>query len=206
MRSYSRIGIYDGFLEIAIESYFDYRKNRKLLDEIVSEGGVIVDGIFFYHREDDWDIYNDSITKDIIKIVISLATYIEAYIYDFSCIGLGDSYTEKHISKLDTVSKWVIVPKLVTGNEIDKGKAYFEGLKYLIKWRNYIVHFKTMEYDSSKKVDFKPLYEMIDVARLFIMLKELFVEMDKIDNDGFHLMHIKRAIRKIKELIERNEP
>jgi hypothetical protein len=73
------------------------------------------------------------------------AMCIEAAINDYAGTHLGDKYFESHLASLDVVSKWVVIPKLVCGNELDKSSAAFGSLKALIRSRNQLVHSKSRE-------------------------------------------------------------
>lgn len=78
----------------------------------------------------------------VIVIVFS-AMALEAYIYDYAARHLSDKYVRDHLDKLDTVSKWVIVPKLITGKELHPDSDEIRALRSLIKSRNAIVHEKS---------------------------------------------------------------
>lgn len=80
-----------------------------------------------------------------LKAIIFSSMCVEAGINDYAGIHLGDSYCEKHIYSMDVVSKWVLIPKLVCGNEIDKSGPAFKALQRLIKSRNKLVHSKSRD-------------------------------------------------------------
>jgi hypothetical protein len=77
-----------------------------------------------------------------ITIVFSAIT-IEAYIYDYAARHFSDSYVQNYVDKMDTVSKWVIVPRLITGRELPRDQRWFQLIKLLISERNLIVHSKS---------------------------------------------------------------
>lgn len=97
--------------------------------------------------DDEEEIYNRSSqkTKHAIKSIVFSAMCVEAAINDYAGTHLGDKYFESHLSSLDVVSKWVVIPKLVCGNELDKSSAAFGALKTLIRARNQLVHSKSRE-------------------------------------------------------------
>jgi len=102
--------------------------------------------------EDKAILFEQKITpfrKDLAKsslIVIIFSTMaVEAYIYDYAARHLGDAFVKDHLDKLDTLSKWIIVPKLITGRELSRQQKWFELLKKLIKTRNSIIHHKSSE-------------------------------------------------------------
>ena len=70
----------------------------------------------------------------------------EAAIYDYAAWQLGDKYAKDHLEKLDVVSKWIVIPKLVCQKEIRKDKAPFGSFKQLISARNLLVHHKSEEF------------------------------------------------------------
>lgn len=84
-------------------------------------------------------------TNHAVKAIVFSAMCLEAAINDYAGIHLGDRYFETHLSSLDIVSKWVVIPKLVCGNELDKSSAAFGALKKLIRARNQLVHSKSRE-------------------------------------------------------------
>ena len=81
----------------------------------------------------------------VLSTIVFSALTVEAYIYDYGARNLGDKFTKDYLDKLDVVSKWIVVPKLITGKQIPKdGQAYCL-LKNLIKVRNNIVHNKSKD-------------------------------------------------------------
>lgn len=80
-----------------------------------------------------------------LKAIIFSSMCVEAGINDYAGIHLGDNYCEKHIYSMDVVSKWVLIPKLVCGNEVDKSGPAFKALQRLIKSRNKLVHSKSKD-------------------------------------------------------------
>lgn len=92
--------------------------------------------------------YEAEFTKTSFIIVIFTAIAIEAYIYDYAARNLGDVFVKDHLDKLDTVSKWVIIPELVTGRELPN-RQYWQGrLKKVIQARNSITHYKSWDPTS----------------------------------------------------------
>lgn len=79
-----------------------------------------------------------------ITIVFAMIS-VEAYVYDYAARHLKDSFVKKYIDKLDPLSKWVIVPKLITGKELPRGGEWFQLLKNLVRERNSIIHSKSSE-------------------------------------------------------------
>jgi len=70
---------------------------------------------------------------------------VEAYIHDYAARHLGDTFVKDHLDKLDTLSKWVIIPELVTGKKMPRHENWRELLTKLIKTRNSIIHHKSSD-------------------------------------------------------------
>ncbi|WP_394747266.1 hypothetical protein [Spongiimicrobium salis] len=204
-RSYARIGFIDIYLEIAIDACVQYLKDKHEHDVIVAEGGELHEGFMVYDRMEEYLACGDRMTKEVIKTLTFLATFLESYINDLSGIVLGDQYSRKHLDKLDLVSKWMIIPRLITGKELDKSKSYYGKLKQLVSWRNQLVHPKSSNLSNHLKSlntpTFKPIraiYEIVDVLDVFAMLEDLFQDLDRIDKNGGHTYRIKSGIARIR--------
>ncbi|MDA3877708.1 MAG: hypothetical protein PF483_11550 [Halothiobacillus sp.] len=93
-----------------------------------------------------------------VKTILFAALCVESSINDYAAWQLGDKYFEKHLSNMDVISKWVVIPKLVCRKEIDKSASAYACLSDLIKSRNELVHNKSKHLDISdpelpKKLD-----------------------------------------------------
>lgn len=121
---------------------------------------------------------------------------LEAYIYDYAARNLGDNYVKEHLDKLDVVSKWIIVPKIITGNEIQKSEEGYSLLKKLIRTRNTIVHNKTIKIDildqeKLAKDLFDKEKEYLEVAKNSIKtLDKLAKEIERIDPNERATMYL----------------
>jgi|GEM_PF-2239528 len=208
-RTFIRVGLLSStFFNIAIDCVLDYKKHFLELDKVKSEGGEFIENIFIYKRNDDFEFYSEMLRRDTIKIIIFLCTFLESYIFDFAGIMLGDNYTKSHLEKLDTISKWILIPKLITGHEIDKSKSYYSRLKNLVMWRNKIIHSKSKDGASilnnerdnliTDFENFKPIYELVEIGDFLTMVNDLFKELDIFDENGFHYMYIENGLNKIK--------
>ncbi len=123
---------------IALQNMERYKDFEAKISEVLSSD------------KEDWmrdmeyeDLRNQSLKCAVQSIVFS-AMCLEAFIYGYSVKHLGKSYTKQYIDKLGIEAKFIIVPRLVTGKEIDKSGQAFEKLKALISDRNKIVHFKSI--------------------------------------------------------------
>lgn len=99
-----------------------------------------------YHQLSlELDLIEEARDQACIVAVVFTAMYFEAFIYDYAASCLGDRYSKNHLDKLDFISKWVVIPKLITGKEISKSGQAYEALKRLHKDRNSLVHLKSRE-------------------------------------------------------------
>lgn len=99
--------------------------------------------------EEEASNLESSINELAIKAIIFSAMCVESAINDYAGKQLGDKYYQQHLASLDLLSKWVIIPRLVCGNSLDKSGAAYNSLKTLVSARNKLVHNKSQEMDSS---------------------------------------------------------
>jgi hypothetical protein len=96
-----------------------------------------------------------NIDKELSKlasVIIVFATIaVEAHVYDYAARHFSDSFVKKYIDKLDLISKWVIIPKLITGKELPRGGECFQLLKNLVRERNSIIHSKSSDAPFTPK-------------------------------------------------------
>lgn len=78
----------------------------------------------------------------VISIVFA-AMCLEAFIYDYAASATSDSYVKKYLDKLDLVSKWIVIPRIITGKEIPRGSKALQMLSKLVAARNSLIHFKS---------------------------------------------------------------
>jgi hypothetical protein len=82
-----------------------------------------------------------------VVVIIFSALCLEAAAYDYAAIHLGDSYTKKYLDKLDPVSKWIIIPRLIIGTSFNQDGIAITTLSKLIKSRNSLVHAKSKKFN-----------------------------------------------------------
>lgn len=184
------------FLDIALTSKKEVGILKKQLEDDIAAGYQIIgdepNQRIIMNRHNEVVKSEEALTREIIKSVVFLAMYCEAYIWDLAASIMGDNYAKKYVDKLDTFSKWVIIPKLLFGVSLDVGHHSMEKLKELIRWRNNFVHSKSKDArdfpqtpDKFEK-DFTPLDQQMDLDDIFNKISELFVELQKIDPEGSH--------------------
>lgn len=78
-----------------------------------------------------------------IKTIVFCGMALEAAIYDFAAIHLGDKYALEVLDKLDLRQKWLVVPRLVCGKSLDENGQGVNALRTVIRARNALVHAKS---------------------------------------------------------------
>ncbi|TET17780.1 MAG: hypothetical protein E3J75_01500 [Dehalococcoidia bacterium] len=111
-----------------------FRKSKKLSDE---EDRLIAE---------KWGTRNDYIVLTIVFSALSL----EACINNYAIERLSKRYLKNYLDKLNLVSKWIIIPQIVTGQQLDPGSEPIQNLGWLVNQRNNLVHFKTKKVKSGQ--------------------------------------------------------
>ena len=95
-----------------------------------------------------------------LQAIVFSAMCFEAAIFDFASVHLGDDYVKDHLDKLDTLSKWVVVLRFVSGIELQKSDSPYGLLKTLIITRNKLVHAKSEEFEFEPERQIKQFEKM----------------------------------------------
>ncbi|MCX5470503.1 hypothetical protein OSH04_02105 [Alcaligenes sp. A-TC2] len=82
-----------------------------------------------------------------LQTIVFSGMCFESAIYEYAADHLGDAYVKDHLDKLDVLSKWVIVMRLVAGYEFQKELAPYSALKGLVLARNKLVHSKSEPFN-----------------------------------------------------------
>ncbi|MBQ0834374.1 hypothetical protein [Marinobacter sp.] len=155
------------------------------------EAGQAIDlKIEKHRRSDDEDFIIDmnvhalkgqQSTNNVSAIIFS-AMVVEAFIFHYAAEHVGKRYFLDNLDRLDIKAKWLVVPRLVLGKEIDKGGQAYEALSKLVSDRNYLVHHKDGKDRAGYSFDF---YEKVSVGADNAMnaLLLLFTELDQL-HDG----------------------
>jgi hypothetical protein len=98
------------FLELAFRNYEEFKKIGGLVPPSIPNSESV--------PGDRTKVYETGFSAIIFAGIAA-----ESIIYDFSARYLGDSYVEAHLDKLDLVSKWIVVPRMVCGAEMPKDEA-----------------------------------------------------------------------------------
>ena len=130
------------------------------------------------------------------KSVAFATMCLEAFIYDYAAHNFSDTYVKRYIDKLDLISKWVLVPRLALGKDFPRDSKAFEYLVKLVKFRNELVHPKSVpmprpdphskefleEIGPMLKKDCERDEYMSDISP-HKMILEIFTELRKLESD-----------------------
>ncbi|MBT3984541.1 MAG: hypothetical protein HOE90_24505 [Bacteriovoracaceae bacterium] len=192
--NYSRLTGEDTFLKIAKQNLNRFDKlNPQLLKlrEKISAVLTNCDDTNNPPRE-YYDLYNeinpieDEWDQCCIVSVVFTAMYFEAFIYDYAASYLGDDYSKSHLDKLDFISKWLVIPKLITGKELSKEGQAYQALKRLHKDRNSLVHLKSKKFKMNHSAIFDHLQKREknirdSVKNCRIVIEQVINELVRID-------------------------
>ena len=136
-----------------------------------------------------------------IVVIVFSHLFMEAVIYDYGATNTSDSYMKRHIDKLDFLSKWVIVPELVTNNSFPTDSQAYELLSKLKYARNTLVHFKTKNNPCQPTYEdlLKEEDERIGVIECFNCMSETLKELNHLGKNKWPLFkwgYIKNLINK----------
>ena len=99
---------------------------------------------------------NDAIGQLALIVIVFSALTLEAYINHYAITRLSRNYFSNYLDKLDLLAKWLVIPRLVTGEKLDPGSNAMQELFWLVSLRNRLVHFKskTITVEEIKESDF----------------------------------------------------
>jgi hypothetical protein len=151
LRIYTRYGSYSSiYLNIARKEWQEYVESFEKLDRHylfrhLQQTAQVAKAALAEFSGDFVNIVsmNESRKEHLVKSLIFGTMSLEAFIYDYAAHYLTDTYVKKYLDKLDVVSKWVIVVRVVTGTDFPTGSQAFQHLKELVSSRNKLVHAKS---------------------------------------------------------------
>ncbi|MFI8381981.1 hypothetical protein [Pseudomonas sp. NPDC079086] len=86
---------------------------------------------------------DDRLAKLGVQAIVFTAMALEAGVFDFAAINLGDGLARGHLDKLTLEGKWRVVPELVCGQSLRENGPALNNLNSLIQARNRLVHHKS---------------------------------------------------------------
>lgn len=208
-RSFGRLTIGGAYYEIALKAFMDRKRmlesikrikgGEKTINVIVGRN-LTVDPPHDVHYSSDVETVVRRVWKLIsheeFKIIIFMCTFLEFYIWEFGAIVLGDDFAKKNLSVLQTVSKWKVIPMLITGKQIDLEEREWAIFTSLVRTRNELIHYKSenlidlIENGTLQKKSKKAIHT-INFDILFQFVKTLFKKLDEIDEEGSHVHYIR---------------
>ncbi|MFZ2148161.1 MAG: hypothetical protein WAV28_13160 [Sedimentisphaerales bacterium] len=170
------------FFDICTESYNNFQKSKAELQRI-KMGGVTEKAV------DELNNVAAELNHHSASTVVFAALFLEAFIYDYAAANFSDTYTENYLDKLSLVSKWVVIPKLVTGKNFPTEGQAFEHLVKLHKARNSLVHYKSGPLPDNVE-ELERVFEKMEkeddanVVNAYQTVKEVLTELRKLEGDG----------------------
>ena len=125
------------FYRIALEALKRAKRLQKLHDQRQHKEELTDDDAEYLGRK------NGQIELVSIVAVVFSALSLEAFINHYASEKLSKSYFENYLDKLDLVSKWIVLPRLTTGKEMETGGRGMNMLRWLVRQRNELVHYKS---------------------------------------------------------------
>jgi len=126
---------------------------------------------------------NTAIQREAMVAVIFSALALEAFINYYAIEYTSGNYFKNHLERLDPVTKWVLIPKLISGRQIDTGGQAYEKLTWLFGLRNNLVHYKFRRKAISHFTEEKDWVTENHSADAIITVQCIMEELHSIDND-----------------------
>lgn len=173
------LSYYKDFFHDAIDTYKEIVKLEKELKELrenesksKKSSGDFVDKLAEKY---------DRIGRLVLIVIIFCATSLEAYINHYAISRLSRNYLKTYLDKLDLFSKWIIIPRIITGTQLNAGSKALQELSWLVTLRNKLVHYKSRKVQISDLKETDSLWGD-DAKRAIETVKNLARELKKIDN------------------------
>jgi hypothetical protein len=141
--SHVRISSVSYFSQIVKENHKKLLRFVTQLEGLQHELAKIKTGDKILELQHKISIQEKEITKTSFIIIIFFVITIDSYMYDYAARHLGDAFVQNHLDKLDTLSKCLVIPELVTGKSLNRSQTWYGLLKKTIVIRNKITHYKT---------------------------------------------------------------
>jgi len=116
----------------------------------------------------------------MVSVVFS-ALALEAFINHYASQRLSKSYFENYLDKLDLVSKWLVIPRLIHGSQLESGSRAMNSLRWLVSLRNSLVHYKSKVKKISELDWSKDWVNIEDAVKSCDTVPALMRELKKLD-------------------------
>jgi len=142
-----------------VESYDTYFRIAKTNLESASSIHKTIPNISLT-VEENVNLYQQVLDFVITSIVFSALT-AEAFINSYAISKESRNYFDNYLDKMNTISKYVVIPKVFTGESIDTNSQGFELLKKLFKDRDKLVHFKSKNKAFNTVINLTNIFDEI---------------------------------------------
>ncbi len=169
------------YFDICQKSYEDFQKAKVKHDRLKNdELGITWSAL---------QITNQQMLEHSTTATIFAALCLEAFIYDFAAMAFSDTFVQKYLDKLDFVSKWVVIPKLVLGKDFPRDSQAFEYLVKLRTARHKLIHAKSRAIPTAQEklvevVDELEKEEEKDIEIAYHAVIKVLTELRKLDDTG----------------------
>jgi len=119
---------------------------------------------------------NAQIQRAAMVSVVFSALTLEAFINDYGISNFSKTFFDTYLDRLSPTAKWMIIPRLKTGKQLDPQRPPIHKLSSLFKQRDKLVHHKTVtkpvsEVFNKDWLDEKHSKESLSIVQLLV--KEL---------------------------------
>ncbi len=173
---------FSDYAQIALENY-------TIIEQLLEKRKVIeekYDSLERMPEEEDreWGEIMREIDKHSRIVIIFCALSLEAFINDYAIDRTSKSYLENYLDKPNLYSKWVVIPRLLTGSQLNTGAQPMQDLNWLIKLRNRLVHIKSKTMALSKVADELDVYDEQEAQKAIHTVKNIVLALHKIDKSA----------------------
>ncbi len=168
------------FFKVVLDSYQEIVKLEKEVVELQKDFHELPHGMSLDEFADLVAEKGDHIHRLAMTVIVFSAMALEAYINDYAIRYLSDNYFKVYFDKSDLLSKWVIIPRLTTGKQLDAGSEPVQDLSWLMALYNKLVHYKStvIKEEQMHSGDF---VWGSDAQRAVNAVRNLVLELAKID-------------------------
>ena len=86
---------------------------------------------------------NAAIHRETIVAIIFSALTLEAFINHYGLMKYSKRFFTNHLDKMNPRTKWLLLPRLITGKGLSTDSQEYEMLTLLFRLRDELVHYKT---------------------------------------------------------------
>ncbi len=205
--SISRIAPFSGFSDIAHRNHSAMQdllkalpKEPKFVSPEEEDEGAKAE----YHY---WEVEARPVLKSIeenaVITVLMASAAVELYINDAAARLLGQNYSERHFDRIDIVSKWMLLPRLVSKYAPDRESKGIRLLRTLVETRNKLMHPKSKPlkeslFEKRQRDEIEGSVEyLVKAANCSIQaIDELREETKKWDVSGYGNHHLQNSAEK----------